>query len=456
MNYSDNDLVNITSNGNDLSDTLSTILFFDTILLTFYLLIGVSINFCAVFLLRRAVRRTTDFLREDNLRYQTFFVMIELTACVIGTSSFIAINTNPVDFYGESLCTLMLGSNMLFANLSGSSIVHYHITSFFRYMLVFIRHKQMMILRYSGVVFALIFSIPSFIFYGETDIDFEIQNITVSGKICGVSRKADNYSFVQAYPIVVLTIYIIEFLFIVFVSILVKDRLSSGLPLRTNKKTRIQSGFKYPTTSKIRVVNSGTVDNSKPPDNSKIIDLYADKDCSVVDLDVLTCSSCNETKRKTCDRLLASNYDLIMEQKICISDITKSSNQTPVEPEYMKIKTTKECCISCHKKICFRKAPSFFSGIILFATSTLPRAIIMILESNDKNFWSKLSKTEYMLYNFLYRVYLLQCVLHPFIYYWYAMKGQFKREIRRCRLRNIDSTLQEVHYDISTLETVKF
>lgn len=428
MNISENNFVNITNQVNDLSSTLSKMLFSDTILMIFYLLFGVSANCCAVYVLIQLKRRLVKYDYMHARRYNVMLPIADLTACVVGSSFSIAANTYPVNVYDESLCSFMLGSHSLLANLSGLLTLSFSIELYFRVVFFYGRTQYIKLTKYStivSVVFAIAISFPSFIFYGETVIVYNIQNISVSGKICGASRTSDNYSSIKAYPIVVLTIYIIEF----FIILTIQIRVLHVIAHLNKQGINMWSGSKFNAMQKKRSVSVGIFGNSKPPDNSEIIDIYADKDCSVVDSDLLICSTCNETKWEIDTRLLASHYDLIMEQHLCLSDNTISNNQTSIKPKYIYIKTAPG------RVSCFSRTLQMLSRPILFAVSTFPRAIMMILESNDENFWSELSKTEYIVYYFFYRGYLLQSVLNPFTIYWFDLKTEFKYEC--CRRRRI-------------------
>ncbi|VDI69101.1 Hypothetical predicted protein, partial [Mytilus galloprovincialis] len=67
---------------------------------------------------------------KRTIVFNSMLPITDLTACVVGTSFFIAINRNPVNFYGDSLCTFMLGTNMFFANLSGLLTVDFSLQFF--------------------------------------------------------------------------------------------------------------------------------------------------------------------------------------------------------------------------------------------------------------------------------------------------------------------------------------
>lgn len=284
MNLSETNFTNITKYGYDLNKSIADELFKNSEVLVIFLLIGVSFN-CL------ELHGSFKSLKGDRFGI-IFLASIDLTVCVFGSSCGILLNTYPINFFGDSICALMLGSNMLLANVSLVCILN--VTTFryivFRYPSFQIKYKKRKRLTVTGMLFAIIFSIPSFIFYGETDIVIIVQNATFSGKICGAARISDNETLVmsdtgtlgtsdygtlfQVYPIVVSIMYTSCILYLSCIQMHLTVLFFRGL------KTRL------PETSHFKnKVNS--------------LDSYSDKDFSVLDSDALICSSCDELENKT-------------------------------------------------------------------------------------------------------------------------------------------------------------
>lgn len=384
MNISKPNSFNVTSNGYKLNEILATMLYSDTVIRVLYLLIGVPLNSFAIYV---ATKR--------NLRFcNRLLPVVDLTACVFGSSSFIVLNTYQVNFDRGSLCKFILGSNTLLANLSGFCILNICIDRLciFNAILHFLKTPgQRKLFSVAGMLLTTMFSIPFFRFYGETKIDFNFQNSTVSENICGVAETSENEAFFQVFPIVLSTIYNIEFLVLLVVQIYLSVSLNHLIKRHL-----------YLSSKRI----------ARNKEKTDTIDIYADKDFSVIDSDKLICNTCveleNETKCKT--------FDIIM------NSVDQHMLHVDIETFNSKNKDLRNKIPNMSRFFHFQ-----IVIVILFALSVFPRVILMIRESNEKNFWSGLSKIEYTLYTFFYRCFLLTSVLNPVVFSYPPMLIEGKR-----------------------------
>lgn len=381
MNISKTNSSNITSYGYKLNDTLATVLFSDTIIMVLYLLIGVPVNSLAIYIVSLTPKKS-----NLNFIYGLLSV-VDLTACIFGSSSFIALNTNPVNFYSGSLCKFILGSNMLLANLSGFCVLNVCINRYrciFR-PLTFARHRgQSKLLSMAGMLLTTVISVPFFIFYGESKLEFNVQNLTVSGNICGVAGTSKNEAFFHVFGIVILSIFTIEFVVVFVLQIILTVSLYKSNRRQFRRTQLINSKINISTDTK---------------------DIFADKDVSVNDSDTLVCRTCFRSgKGKECEtggKVLKSVNESISE-----TDIFYLDNVNLNEKLKKKLSRNKDRI----SVICVMLQPVI---VVLFALSVFPRAILMIRETHEVDFWSNLSKTEFTVYTFFNREYLLNSVLNP-------------------------------------------
>lgn len=330
MNISETNLTNITKYGYDLNKSIADELFQYSEVLVIFLLIGVSFNCLELY-------GTFKSLKGDRFGI-TFLALIDLTVCVFGSSCGILLNTYPFNFFGDSLCAVMLGSNMLLANVSLVCILN--VTTFryiiFRYPSFSMKNKDRKRLTVIGMLFAIILSFPSFIFYGETDIVIIVQNATFSGKVCGAARISDNETLVmsdngtlgtsdygtlfQVYPIVMSIIYTSFILYLIFIQMHLTVLFFRGM------KIELQKNIFF-------LFESNAASNFKKRVN--ILDSYEDKDYSVLDPDALICRSCDELENN--GKLnMKSGYELMLDIDIPISENTNLIDATSTSIKSLK------------------------------------------------------------------------------------------------------------------------
>lgn len=305
MNDSGTYFSNKTEYGYNLNEQLATESHVAILILVFYLVINVSPN-CWIFY--KYTRRSHTGDRFGNVLLSS----VDFTFSVLASSSYFVLKSNPVNLYGDSLCALMLGSNMLMANLSGFcvfSILTYRYI-LFRYPLIKNINEKRKLLTVIGILLVIGFSSPCFKFYGETDITVRFQNVTVSGKICGVSGRYDNQTLIRVYPIVVSIIYAFVVLYSVYIVTYLELLFYRGI-------VEIKKSLKIP--------------QSKISNSCKNIDKFADKDFSVLDSDATICNSCDEQEFKTkydTKIKMKSAYEKMLEIDLSISEIMNRIDET--------------------------------------------------------------------------------------------------------------------------------
>ncbi|XP_063407317.1 uncharacterized protein LOC134691049 [Mytilus trossulus] len=313
MNVSKNNYTNITYYGYDLNERVSNIVSMANLLQTMFLLVGVPANCFVLYIY--------TFKKPKGDRFGVVMSsLVDLTASVFGSACGFAMNTNPVNFYSDSQCAFMLGSNMLLWNLSAVCILN--VTTYryilLRYPSVQLKNRYRQILTVIVMLVAIGFSIPAFIFYGETKVGLRLQNLTVFGKMCGASGILEKGPLFQVYPIVVSVIYTFVFLYLTFIQLRLSVLFYRGLA----KMERLPPSFRYGTLAHIKIM-----------DNLKIIDRYANKNFFVIGSDALICKSCEKKSMKiTCgtdDRLeKKSAYEMMLDIDIIIPENTNLIDDT--------------------------------------------------------------------------------------------------------------------------------
>lgn len=388
MNTSENNFTNNTNHEYDLNKNFANRLIEDSVCLVFNLLTGVSVNSLLLYLYHDPTfnGQMVDKFGRVLLSY------VDLTVLVLGSFCGVVLNSNPVNVYSDSLCAFMLGSNMLLANLSGFcflNIVTYRV--FIQlYPLLQINERKRKLLTLTGMLFAIIFSIPSFIFYGETNIVFRHKNVTVVGKMCGVSGIADNGMLLNVYLIGATTIYAVSVLYLSLTQICFTVFIYREL---TKWRQHIRSYI------------IGTLKHSNIENTSKIFDSYADKDFSVFNSNAVICSSCDQLETKTkygTDSKLKtkSAYEMILDIDITIPENTNNIDETWV--------------LRRMSFIFFIVSISQLLQLVVFACAAFKRASGVFMKSND---WSKISEIEYswLFFHFSMLNSLLNPMLHSFL-----------------------------------------
>ncbi|XP_052058956.1 neuropeptides B/W receptor type 1-like [Mytilus californianus] len=82
-----------------------------------------------------------------------------------------------------------------------------------------------------------------------------------------------------------------------------------------------------------------------------------------------------------------------------------------------------------NRSIMYKFTLMFMAITIIFLISFIPKIFFMVMEGRDSEFWEKLSSSERAGLRFLYRLYILNNVVNPFIYAFMDMK--FRKEAKK-------------------------
>lgn len=185
--------------------------------------------------------------------------------------------------------------------------------------------------------------------------------------MCGVS---DNGILFQVYPIVVIIICIVIFLYLSCIQIHLTTLFYKGL-------VKIEKHF-------------GTFAHSNIKISSKTTDIYADKDVSVIDSDAFICNSCDKfeikTKSKTDDIVkMKSAYEIMLDVDISIPNNTNQFGDA--SNGFKESKNSSLRIISIQRRfIWYGLQPSI---LVLFVLLLYARYREMFFNSNV---WSEISE----------------------------------------------------------------
>jgi len=73
---------------------------------------------------------------------------------------------------------------------------------------------------------------------------------------------------------------------------------------------------------------------------------------------------------------------------------------------------------------------------VIFVITYIPKVTLMIVESQNANFWLTMSAEEFTGYRFLYTFYIINNIVNPFIYGFFDVKFREELKIFFCKMNN--------------------
>lgn len=80
------------------------------------------------------------------------------------------------------------------------------------------------------------------------------------------------------------------------------------------------------------------------------------------------------------------------------------------------------------KRVIYKFTLMFMLITVIFLICFIPKAIVMLMEARDLSFWEKFSNTERSVLLFVYRIYILNNIINPFIYAF--LDRRFSKQIK--------------------------
>ncbi|XP_048737637.1 alpha-2Db adrenergic receptor-like [Ostrea edulis] len=403
--------MNLETWNSELSDYLVG----NNIVLCLYLILGVFGNGLVILIY---VFRMSK--KSDDRYFIPSLAAVDACSCIIGSSYALALNLLPVRFPGNSLCRILWFFSQA-STMSGGTLLM--VIAFQRYLKVCrpffkkwsLKIKRMVI--WGTVTVATILSIPTLFLYGEIRVvneSYSSDNITLVGYRCGHSGKAgallgyNVFLFVFAVSgIIVITICYIFIGKTIYSKVMVYRKSLRGMKTIPRPELSVStiSDIKRKTRS-VETSDPHSVERGEFEENpSNLHDHESSDNQRPRPEDETTC-----TKRKSQDILLKANF--------------------PAMKYHFR-----------H----YRYSYMFMTITMVFVIAYLPRIVIMLLESVFvQSFWRKPDSVIIGLL-FLYRLYIVNHVVNPFIYGFFDAK--FRHEVKRliCRHKS-----ESIHPDSQT------
>lgn len=377
-------------------------------IIVIYLLFGVLGNSFVIYFYQFKMKN----IKLDNRYFITPLAVLDMLACIIGSSQALMLNLRPVSIYSEVLCKTIWFSGQSIVGASGLLLAVIAVQRYLKVCRPFgfqltLPWKRAAIV--AVIVLSAGFSSPSLILYGRVDVPHPTLNIT--GSSC--SKFTSEYS-------TMLTIYnIVIFLAAVFCIACLS--ICYGLIGRTIY---------------IQMKKHGKKNKYLNTDSRHSKSLHS---CSAAELD-------SEVSSK--DQLQVKRKDQEDEQSTSTwkktsllhdTQTRKMSVENSSSIRHFNRSARRPTLNSVKKMFANHKYSWMFMTItIVFVIAFIPWNVITTLEALDPMFWNKLSGTKLALCFFVYRLYLINHMANPFIYGFFD--GAFRQEMKKfvCRCKRDD------------------
>lgn len=358
-----------------------------TVILIVFVIISIIGNITVLYVYAVKIKTISD-----DRYFIPYLAAMDMLACVIGVSFGLILNFNPLYFRNDLACRLIWTAIALCILCSGLMLVAIAIQRYIKVCRPFrgqmsIRTKRLFI---TGILlFSVVSAAPSLYLYGESEFTFVNNGQNVTAYTCGAVSNA-NKGFLFGYSTFLLLLCIIGIstVCVLYCAIL--------------KQVFRQESFrrKHMTTKRLKKNNSSE-------------------------------SNLNDRKysiETTCTQTEKSN-DYSNSQSESMDDITDNGgsrrhslteNSNYAVKMYSKTNRTEKFKPTAKRIFRKHKISIMFSLITaIFVLSFLPRLVLMILEAIVSGFWDDLSDKMYLFCLCLYRLYLLNNVVNPIIYYFF-------------------------------------
>ncbi|XP_063427638.1 cholecystokinin receptor type A-like [Mytilus trossulus] len=412
--------MNSSSTVSDWNRDLATQLIPNSIFLVLYLSLGIIGNSLVIAVYRFRMKHQS----EDRF-FIPVLAVCDVTACTVCASMAIALNMMQAKFTGNILCKFLW---FFAASTTFMSILLLTIIAINRYLKVCRPFGKQMstFTKRAALLFAFCFSFllgaPSAFLYGS--VEFSSPDMNLTGRRCSKLKDVSKIASL-AYSVLIAVVLLSA------VSILIVLYGKIGCKIFTHFKHRnieIKAMIQTTSTSDSRSQDVAAtpstdqdtikLDTSSDPHQHAVIeshDLPAE-DCNIESHD-FTAEDCNIG---TDSKLLNRGTDSRNENK-----------KTP------KLFTSEE--LNRNSALC---TPSMYKFTLMFMIITviflicyIPKIFLIAMEGRDSQFWENLSSSERAGLLFLYRLYILNNVVNPFIYAFMDMKFQNEaKKLLKCIL----------------------
>ena len=384
---------------------LSNHLIANNVILVIYMVVGVFGNVLVIFIYNLKLSK-----RKDDRYFIPVLATMDLIACLIGSSYALALNILPAKFTNDILCKVLWYFSEVTTISSALLLV---VVAVQRYLKVCkplatfnLQWKRIAI--FLCFITASTFSVPTLFFYGKLTFPHPVYNIT--GSRCGQLERND-----RPFRNAVISYTILEFLFAIIgcISFTVMYAL---IGKQIYKKFII---FKRTMTLRRRPIGKNA------PKGSISDDAKIRSSVDSVDIDVdITVSSITDSR----DGIMNDKYHPKRKKRHSLDMLQE--NVSALKQHFHT----------------HRYTYMFMAITIFFAISFIPRIILMVLESVNRNFWRNLvdQPRTIALCLFFYRFYIFNHIINPFIYGFFD--STFKHEVKKLFCKQTDVSGSETEF----------
>lgn len=388
--------MNSSSTVSEWNRDLATQLIPNSIFLVLYLFLGIIGNSLVI-----AVYRFRMKQQSEDRYFIPVLAVCDLTACTVCASMAIALNMMQAKFTCNILCKFLW---YFAASTTFMSILLLTIIAINRYLKVCRPFGKQMstFTKRAALLFAFCFSFllgaPSAFLYGS--VEFSSPDMNLTGRRCSKLKDVNKIASL-AYSVLIAVVLLSA------VSILIVLYGKIGCTIFTHFKHRnIEIKAMIQTTS---TGNSQSQEVAAAPSTNQE-------------------TMKQETSSDPHQNLVFANNDLPAEacnigtKSKLLNRGTDSRNENK---KTSKLFTSEEL----NRSIMYKFTLMFMIITIIFLICFIPKIFLMAMEGRDSQFWEKLSSSERAGLLFLYRLYILNNVVNPFIYAFMDMK--FQKEAKK-------------------------
>ena len=369
------------------------------VLLSLYIILGIFGNVTVILVYGLRMKKKTE-----NRYFIPVLAVSDLTGVIVCSSFALALNMMQAQFYNTHLCKAW----WFFAALTTSmSIFLLLIIAAQRYITVCrpvgsqmtLMHKRLAIGLSIGL--AIIVAGPTSALYGS--VEFPNSDGSIVGVRCSKLKDVSKAGSLVYGVVVVLVILTSITLMIYFYS-----RIGHKLFIHFKYRTTVDSDKRRPSCTEQGSSNSESgYDKEMCPSTSQVDMNTADQHESNTDdeVDINTVdqreSSTNEEKTPT-----------------SVETKQKTSRQHKSKKDHEQI----------NRRVMHKLTIMFMLITFVFLICYIPKVVLLLIEGLDPNFWENFSDSERSAVLFIYRIFILNNVVNPFIYAF--MDLEFRKEVK--------------------------
>ena len=369
------------------------------VLLSLYIILGIFGNVTVILVYGLRMKKKTE-----NRYFIPVLAVSDLTGVIVCSSFALALNMMQAQFYNTHLCKAW----WFFAALTTSmSIFLLLIIAAQRYITVCrpvgsqmtLMHKRLAIGLSIGL--AIIVAGPTSALYGS--VEFPNSDGSIVGVRCSKLKDVSKAGSLVYGVVVVLVILTSITLMIYFYS-----RIGHKLFIHFKYRTTVDSDKRRPSCTEQGSSNSES------------------------GYDKEMCTSTSQVDMNTVDQHESNTDDEVDINTVDQRESSTNEEKTPTSVE-TKQKTSrqhksKKDHEQINRRVMHKLTIMFMLITFVFLICYIPKVVLLLIEGLDPNFWENFSDNERSAVLFIYRIFILNNVVNPFIYAF--MDLEFRKEVK--------------------------